>query len=409
MPFLQKTKILNDPIYGFIKIPQGLLFDIISLPCFQRLRRIRQLGLTNLVYPGANHNRLQHALGAMHLMQEAIDVLRLKGVEITLEESEGVLIAILLHDIGHGPFSHSLEYNIIDSLTHEDLSLMFMEEINKKFNGKLNIAIQIFKNTYKKKFLHQLVSGQLDTDRLDYLNRDSFFTGVTEGVIGAERIIKMFDVVDDELVVEEKGIYSVEKFLIARRLMYWQVYLHKTVISAERLLINIMKRAKELSKNGSNIFAPPHLQFFLETNINKNYINNNTDLILKNFSLLDDDDIMSSIKVWMNSSDKILSRLSAMLVNRNLYRATVQKHKFKPAEITKIKEQIKNEYNLTENEISYFVSEGDIWNKTYSYDNENIRILLKSGETIDITKVSDMLNLSFLSKKDKKYYLCYPK
>ena len=409
MPNNLKTKILNDPIYGFIKIPQGLLFDIISLPCFQRLRRIRQLGLTNLVYPGANHNRLQHALGAMHLMQEAIDVLTLKGVEITQEEAEGVLIAILLHDIGHGPFSHSLEYNIIDSLTHEELSLMFMEKINRRFDGRLTIAIQIFKNTYKKKFLHQLVSGQLDTDRLDYLNRDSFFTGVTEGVIGSERIIKMFDVVNDELVVEEKGIYSVEKFLIARRLMYWQVYLHKTVISAERLLINIMKRAKELSKTGGNIFAPPHLQFFLQTNITQKYITENTETILQNFSLLDDDDIMSSIKVWMNSDDKILSTLSRMLVNRNLYKAVLQKHDFDKSEISKIKTDIKKIYNLSDKEIGYFVSEGTIWNKTYSYDNENIRILLKSKEIIDITKASDMLNLSFLSKKDRKYYLCYPK
>ncbi len=286
---------------------------------------------------------------------------------------------------------------------------MFMEKINIKFDGRLNTAIKIFKNTYKKKFLHQLVSGQLDTDRLDYLNRDSFFTGVTEGVIGSERIIKMFDVVDDELVVEEKGIYSVEKFLIARRLMYWQVYLHKTVISAERLLINIMKRAKELSVAGKTLFAPPHLHFFLQTNITKSYIDKNTDSILNNFSLLDDDDIMSSIKVWMNSDDKILSTLSKMLVNRNLYKAILQKHDFNKSEISAIKNDIKKKYNLTDKEISYFVSEGTIWNKTYSYDNENIRILLKSKEIIDITKASDMLNLSFLSKKDRKYYVCYPK
>ncbi len=409
MPSIQKTKILNDPIYGFIKIPHGLIFDIVSLPCFQRLRRIRQLGLTNLVYPGASHNRLQHAFGAMHLMQEAIDVIKTKGTEITKDEEEGALISILLHDIGHGPFSHSLEYNIIDSLTHEKLSLLFMEQINAKFNGRLNIAIEIFKNTYKKKFLHQLVSGQLDTDRLDYLNRDSFFTGVTEGVIGSERIIKMFDVVNDELVVEEKGIYSVEKFLIARRLMYWQVYLHKTVISAERLLINILKRAKELSKNNEQLFATPHFSFFLKTEITQEYLEKNLDLVIKNFALLDDDDLITSIKVWQTHSDKILSTLSQMLINRKLFRTKLQKYDFDDKEIKEIKTQTKQKFNATDQELNYLVYKGSIRNKTYSYDNENIKILTKTGEINDITKISDMLNMSFLSKEDKKYYLCFPK
>ena len=406
----QKAKILNDPIYGFITIPSGLIFDIIGAPCFQRLRRIRQLGLTFMVYPGANHTRLQHALGAMHLLDQAIEIIRSKGHELTEKEAESAKIAILLHDIGHGPFSHTLEYSIIDGITHEGLSLLFMQRLNKKYDGALDIAIDIFTNKYHKKYLHQLISGQLDTDRLDYLNRDSFFSGVSEGVIGADRIIKMLDVVDDELVVEEKGIYSIEKFLIARRLMYWQVYLHKTVLSSEQLLINIMKRAKELVMKGEKLFAPSHLLFFLNSDINaQNSNEEELNIILDNFILLDDSDILSSIKEWMSSDDKILSNLSEKLINRRLFKVEMQKKPFNKQYIKEIENESVSRYGLSDENIKYFVVKGELSNNTYSYNNENINIKLKSGEIVDILDASDILNMSALSKKDKKYYLCYPK
>ena len=406
----QKAKILNDPVYGFITIPSGLIFEIIGSACFQRLRRIRQLGLTFMVYPGANHTRLQHALGAMHLLGEAIEIIRSKDHEITEKEAESAKIAILLHDIGHGPFSHTLEYNIIDGITHEGISLLFMKKLNKKYNGALDTAINIFTNKYHKKYLHQLVSGQLDTDRLDYLNRDSFFTGVSEGVIGSDRIIKMLDIVDDELVVEEKGIYSIEKFLIARRLMYWQVYLHKTVLSSEQLLINIMKRAKELVKRGEQIFAPDYLLFFLKNDINiKNASEEEIEKILDNFILLDDSDILSSIKSWINSEDRILSELSNMLINRKLFKVEMQKNAFKKEYINEKMQFAKEKHSLSDDEVKYFVVNGELSNNTYSYNNENINIKLKTGEIVDIIDVSDILNMSALSKKDKKHYLCYPK
>lgn len=402
-------KILNDPVYGFIKIPSGLISEIISFPCFQRLRRIKQLGLTYMVYPGANHNRLQHVLGAMHLMQEAIDVLRSKDNDISDEEEEAVLIAILLHDIGHGPFSHSLEHSIIENITHEEISIMYMNKINEKLNGKLSLAIDIFRNKYHKKYLHQLVSGQLDTDRLDYLNRDSFFTGVTEGVVGSERIIKMLDVVDDELVVEEKGIYSVEKFLIARRLMYWQVYLHKTVVSAEQLLINIMKRAKHLAMKNTDVFATPQLKYFLTNSFDKNYIAENSEEILNNFTLLDDNDIISSIKQWSFHKDFILSELSKMLTNRVLPKTILQKNNFTKAEFDAKKQEISKKMQLTDEQVSYFVISGKLSNKAYSYTDEKIKIKLKTGITSDIQNVSDMLNVPVLSKSDEKHFLTFPK
>ena len=402
-------KILNDPVYGFIKIPSGLISEIISFPCFQRLRRIKQLGLTYMVYPGANHNRLQHVLGAMHLMQEAIDVLRSKDNDISDEEEEAVLIAILLHDIGHGPFSHSLEHSIIENITHEEISIMYMNKINEKLNGKLSLAIDIFRNRYHKKYLHQLVSGQLDTDRLDYLNRDSFFTGVTEGVVGSERIIKMLDVVDDELVVEEKGIYSVEKFLIARRLMYWQVYLHKTVVSAEQLLINIMKRAKHLAMKNTDVFATPQLKYFLTNSFDKNYIAENSEEILNNFTLLDDNDIISSIKQWSFHKDFILSELSKMLTNRVLPKTILQKNNFTKAEFDAKKQEISKKMQLTDEQVSYFVISGKLSNKAYSYTDEKIKIKLKTGITSDIQNVSDMLNVPVLSKSDEKHFLTFPK
>ena len=304
-----KSKIFNDPLYGFISIHRGIIYKIIEHPWFQRLRRINQLGLTNVVYTGANHTRFQHTLGAYHLMNQAISVIRQKGHTVTKAEAEGVYLAILLHDIGHGPFSHTLENSIIEGVSHEDISIQFMKALSVEFNGALDLAIEIFTNTYHKTYLHQLVSSQLDMDRLDYLMRDSFFTGVSEGVIGSERIIQMLDVADGNLVIEAKGIYSIEKFIIARRLMYWQVYLHKTVLSAENLLVRIMKRAAELSRNGTELFASPALQFFMKTRILKSDFETNPE-VLNLFSKLDDFDIISAIKVWQNCDDKVLSLLS---------------------------------------------------------------------------------------------------
>jgi len=316
--FTNKLKIINDPVYGFIKIPYHIVYDLIELPMFQRLRRIRQLGTTQFVYPGANHTRFQHAIGAMHLMGQAIEVIGSKGIEITDNEAKAVTIAILLHDIGHGPFSHSLEHSLIRGTSHETISLMFMEQLNETFPGQLNLAMNIFKNEYHKKFLHQLVSSQLDMDRLDYLKRDSFFTGVTEGVIGSDRIIKMLNVLDDQLVVDEKGIYSIEKFLIARRLMYWQVYLHRTVVSSEQLLLLLLKRAQFLTGEGAQLFATPALTYFLENEPGK-YDPSNKKKFLEQFVALDDNDILASAKVWCSHRDRVLSMLSKGLVNRALF------------------------------------------------------------------------------------------
>ena len=340
---LNKRKIINDPIYGFITLPNDLVFDLINHPIFQRLRRIKQLGLTNLVYPGALHTRFHHAIGAMHLMTEALLVLKSKGVNITDEESEAAIIAILLHDIGHGPFSHALEHTIVKGISHEDISMMLMNELNITFKGKLTLAIKIFKGDYSKKYLHQLVSSQLDMDRLDYLKRDSFFTGVSEGVVSSDRIIKMLNVAKGELVIEAKGIYSVEKFLIARRLMYWQVYLHKTVLSAENLLVKILKRAKELSLSGTELFATPALSLFLKNNFNKKDFTSKKEL-LNQFVLLDDYDIMASVKVWTLSDDKILSLLCSSLIDRNLYKIELQNKKFNSSYIKTLQEKIMKKY-----------------------------------------------------------------
>src|ERR1035437_1347350 len=323
---LNKRKIINDPIYGFVTLPDDFIYELINHPYFQRLRRIKQLGLTNLVYPGALHTRFHHAIGAMYLMMEAVKELQSKQIEITKEEAQAANIAILLHDIGHGPFSHALEHAIVQGVNHEVLSSLLMQQLNKQYKGKLSLAIKIFNNQYKKKFLHQLVSSQLDMDRLDYLRRDSFFTGVSEGVISSDRIIKMLYVKNDELAVEEKGIYSIEKFIIARRLMYWQVYLHKTVVAAENMLVNILKRAKELSNKGEDLFATPALSVFLKNNYGKKDFLSNTKL-LDTFALLDDYDIFSSIKVWMKHPDKILSTLCKYLVERKLFRIEMKKEK----------------------------------------------------------------------------------
>jgi uncharacterized protein len=411
---INKRKIVNDPVYGFINIPYTILYDLMEHPYFQRLRRIQQLGLTNYVYPGANHTRFQHGLGALHLMEQTIAVLRSKGQEISEEEAEGVMIAILLHDIGHGPFSHALESSIVPDVSHERMSLLFMLELNRQFEGKLTLAIEIFRNNYHKKFLNQLVSSQLDMDRLDYLRRDSFFTGVTEGAVGSDRIIKMLTVVDDELVVEEKGIYSIEKFLVARRLMYWQVYFHKTVISAESLLVNTLRRVKELSGLGIPVFSTPYLGFFLnqEFDINTLLNSSNADdskILLDNFSLLEDNDIMVSAKVWAEHHDPTLSILSKNLTNRKLYRVELQYEPFPEEMIADYLWEVATLHGISEHEARYFVFTGEISNNTYKTSDDRIKILMKNGSIVDITEASDMLDQTILARTVVKHFLCYPK
>ncbi len=409
-----KKKIINDPVHGFIDIPTGIIHDLIEHPYFQRLRRIKQLGLSHLVYPGAFHNRFQHVLGAAYLMDLAIEVLRSKGNEITSAEAEAVKIAILLHDIGHGPFSHALEYSIVNGVTHEKISTLFMERLNKEMNGKLDLAIQIFKNQYSKNFLHQLVSGQLDMDRLDYLRRDSFFSGVSEGTIGTSRIIKMLNVCNGNLVVEEKGIYSIEKFLIARRLMYWQVYLHKTVLSAEEMLVCILRRAKYLAESGKELFATPALHYFLYTKVEASTFEEpalaqHTKGALDWFAELDDDDIMVSIKVWANHSDGVLSYLCKSLRDRNLFKIEIQKKPFSEEYISKIREKVQEHIGCSAHALDFLILQGNISKNAYSPSEQHINIQHKDGTLNDIATVSDMLNIEVLSKIVKKYYLCYPK
>jgi HD superfamily phosphohydrolase len=403
--FSNKRKIFNDPVYGFVTLPYEIIFDLIEHPYFQRLRRIKQLGLTNLVYPGALHTRFHHAMGAMHLMELAIEEIRSKGHTITDDEAKAVTIAILLHDIGHGPFSHALEHSIVNNINHEDISELFMSRLNKEFKGELTLAIKIFQNNYHKKFLHQLVSSQLDMDRLDYLKRDSFFTGVSEGIISSDRIIKMLNVVNDQLTIEAKGIYSIEKFIIARRLMYWQVYLHKTVLSAENLLVHILKRAKELAKKKVELFCTPALKTFLYEQYSKKDFKTNPSL-LDTFAALDDADIMTSIKVWMNHKDVILSHLCTQLVNRKLFKVEMQSLPFKENKIQEIKNQVKKNSTLTDKEVDYFVFSGTVTNDAYR---GGINILFKDGTVLDVSKASDQLNINVLTKTVKKHYLCYPK
>ncbi|MCG3164808.1 MAG: hypothetical protein POELPBGB_00567 [Bacteroidia bacterium] len=403
-----KRKIINDPVYGFVSIPYEIVFDLIEHPYFQRLRRIRQLGLTSLVYPGALHTRFHHAIGAMHLCTLAVEELRVKGFEITDDEAKGVTIAVLLHDIGHGPFSHALENSIVNEVSHEDISLLFMEKLNTEFNGQLTTTIEIFKDVYQKKFLHQLVSSQLDMDRLDYLKRDSFFSGVSEGVISSDRIIKMLTIINDELMVEEKGIYSVEKFIHARRLMYWQVYLHKTVLSAENLLIKILQRAKELALRNEQLFATPFFEKFLYSKIDKAVLQNDSNA-LENFAQLDDNDIFSSVKVWQTHNDKILSTLCRNLVNRHLYKIEISNSEYPKNAVDKLLKSTSAALNITEKEAEYFVFTGAVENKAYTITNDLINILMKNGDVEDIAKASDNLNISALSKTVKKYFLCYQK
>ncbi len=400
-------KILNDPIYGFITIKYPILLQLIDHPYFQRLNRIKQLGLSYLVYPGAHHTRFHHAIGAMHLMQQAIEVLKVKGVEISEDEEIGVLAAILLHDIGHGPFSHALEHTLVSGVNHEDLSIILMDKLNQEFEGKLDLAIQIFRNTYSKMFLHQLVSSQLDMDRLDYLKRDSFYSGVSEGVVSSDRILNMLNVHEDQLVIEEKGIYSIEKFIVARRLMYWQVYLHKTVLAAENLLVEILKRANYLASQGEELYASPVLNNFLYNNYSK--ADFEKEEVIEQFTRLDDSDIYSAIKAWSTHSDKTLSVISRNLIDRKLPKISIQKSPFEQERIHKLREMVKETYGIGEVEIGHLVFDSEIANNAYNAIKDKILIKYKSGEVLNITEASDNFNIQALTEPVKKYFICYPK
>jgi HD superfamily phosphohydrolase len=410
---INKRKIINDPVYGFISIPGDFVFDLIEHPWYQRLRNIKQLGLTNFVYPGANHTRFQHGLGALHLMEMAISTLRSKGAEISMEEEEATYIAILLHDIGHGPFSHALENSIINGISHEDLSLLLMRRLNEEYPDRLDLAIKIFLGSYKRRFLHELISGQMDMDRLDYLRRDCFFTGVIEGSVGSDRIIRMLNVVDDSLVVDEKGIYSLEKFLIARRLMYWQVYMHKTVISCESLLVNVLRRAKELAGEGVDLYATPALRFFLYNNLGKADLGNNHQftpgIIAANFTRLDDSDILFSAKYWVDHSDRVLADLSRRLSQRDLFSIELQDTPFPEHRVSELRTRAARLMKVGRDFEDYYVFTSSISNMAYTPDATEVKILLKNGNTADISTVSDMLDHRFLSERITKYFLCYPK
>lgn len=400
-----KLKIINDPIYGFIHIPSTLVFDIIEHPYFQRLRRINQMGLSYLVFPGAKHTRFEHVLGCVFLMQKTVEMLRFKGIQISEKEAEGLYIAILLHDIGHGPFSHAMEHSIVEGISHEEISLRFMQELNKVFNGKLDTAIAIFQGTYPRKFMHQLISGQLDMDRADYLKRDSFYTGVAEGNINSERLISMLNVRNDELVVEEKGLYSVEKFLIARRLMYWQVYLHKTSVVAEQILIRLLNRAKELVQQGQELTMSTALAFFVKNKISKD---NFSQEVLEMFALLDDTDIISAMKEWQFHPDVVLSKLSKMLLNRDLLKIKVRLNDFEEQKIKRL-QKLSVAKGVGEKDMKYFVFTGVMTNRAYNPAKEIIKILTKNGRVVDLSKTSEAINLEPLSQVTERYYICYPK
>jgi HD superfamily phosphohydrolase len=403
---MQSGKIINDPVFGFINIPQGLIMEIVTHPMVQRLQRIKQLGLSCMVYPGAQHTRFQHSLGAFFLMTEAIHSLRNKGVEITDEEAESVKIAILLHDVGHGPFSHVLESTIAPGVHHEEISLLLMERMNREFEGRLDLAIRIYKDEYEKRFLHQLVSSQLDMDRLDYLRRDSFYTGVTEGNIGSARIIKMLDVKDDHLVVESKGIYSIENFLVARRLMYWQVYLHKTSVTCEKMLINTLTRAKELARKGDDLHVSPALHYFLYKDITRDVFFTNEEC-LDVFTLLDDNDIWCALKAWTTHPDKVLSTLSSGLVNRRLFKVEISAQPFSREYKKEITDRICSTLGISKRDAGYLLCSVSHEKDMYSPFDDHIEILYNDGTTRDIAEASDMFNLSLLKKKVKKYYMCY--
>lgn len=405
---MAKRKIINDPLYGFITIADPLVFDIIEHPFFQRLRRIEQLGLASMVYPGALHTRFHHALGAMHLMGQAIETLKSKGFKISAKETQGAILAILLHDIGHGPFSHALENHIISGISHEEITLKIMHHLNMQFGNRLETAIAIFSNTYPRKFLHQLVSGQLDMDRLDYLMRDSFYTGVSEGVISTDRILKMLTVADDELAVELKGIYSIEKFIVARRLMYWQVYYHKTVLAAEYMLISILNRARELASNSVDLPGTPALLFFLKNQINRQSFIESTD-ILEKFTQIDDYDIFTAIKEWSINDDSILSLLCRSLLDRKLFRVVINSSPFSLSETLKIRNTITEKLNLNNDEYSYFTGQGEISNSAYNPDNDRITIVDKEGNRFDISGLSEQLNIAIYNKSVSKHFMWFPK
>lgn len=401
-----KLKILNDPIYGFVTIPNSLIYDIVQHPYFQRLRRISQLGMSYLVFPGAHHTRFHHAIGCMHLMQNAVQSLRFKGVEISDQEETALYVAILLHDIGHGPFSHAMEHSIVEGVHHENLSILFMNELNQEFEGKLDLAIEIFTGKYSRKFMYQLISSQLDIDRLDYLKRDSFYSGVAEGNVNSERIIQMLNVIDDVLVVEEKGIYSVEHFLVGRRLMYWQVYLHKTSLVAELILTKVFKRAKELAQAGKIVPCSKPLLYFLANKIDEETFTNDD---LFQFSLLDDSDVIAAIKTWMFESDKILSKLSKMLINRDLLKIKMFSEKVDKIQVEEFRQKLIQKTGITYEEAKYLVFSGKIKNQAYNKEGETIYISNKDKQIQDVILVSDQLNLKALAKPVTKYYLCFPK
>lgn len=403
---MKDHKIVNDPVHGFINVDDKLLLDVLNHPWMQRLRRIRQLGMTNLVYPGAQHTRFSHALGAMHLMQMAIQTLQSKGIDITEEEGRANMAAMLLHDIGHGPFSHVLESSIVEGVSHEEVSFLLMKGMNEQLGGRLTPTLDVFSGKCKP-FLHQLISSQLDTDRMDYLKRDSFFSGVTEGNIANERIIKMLNIANGELVVEAKGIYSVEKFLIARRLMYWQVYMHKTVVAAERMLIKILSRAKYLAMRGEDIFASPALKFFLYNKISAQDFANEEPIRL--FTLLDDNDIMTAIKVWMSSEDKVLSRLSTSFINRELFHIELSRQPFAPHRLQMVREAINKKMDIPLEEIDYYMLSGQLSSKTYTVGNDRINIMFSPTYICDISEASDIFNIQALANIDRRFYLCYPK
>lgn len=406
---MNKThKIINDPVYGFISVDDPLLMEVIEQPYMQRLRRIHQLGMSSLVYPGATHSRLQHSLGAMHLMQLAVKTLVEKGCDITSEEALSLKLAILLHDIGHGPFSHVLEHSICSGVSHEQLTLLFMKRLNEQLDGRLSMAIEIFSDTYDKHYLHRLISSSLDVDRLDYIKRDSFFTGVAEGAIGVDRLIMMLDVRDNQLVVESKGVYSVEKMIIARRLMYWQVYLHKTVVKAEKMLNQIFHRVRTLVREGVEIPATPALSYFLTNEVTLDDFNAD-DTLLDKFAMLDDNDVLSAIKCWTTMPDKILSQLSYNFINRRLPNIDIRRNEFSPSEIEQCRQAVATSLGLTEEESRYYVTSGSLSSRTYAKGRDKINIMYSDGTIKDISEVSDIFELQNISDKDNRHYLCYPK
>ena len=400
------NKTIIDPVFGFIKVPRGLLLDIVKHPLMQRLTRIKQLGMASVVYPGAQHTRFQHSLGAFHLMSEAIVSLQQKGIFIFDSEAEAIQAAILMHDIGHGPFSHVLEHTLINGISHEEISLLMMERINNDMQGRLTLAMKIFKDEYPKRFLHQLISSQLDMDRLDYLRRDSFFTGVTEGNIGSARIIRMLNVVDDNLVIDQKGIYSIENYLTSRRLMYWQVYLHKTTVAYEKVLVNTLRRAKGLSRQGKKLFASPALAYFLENDIDGNWFNSHEEALTW-YSRLDDADIWSAMKVWAENDDKVLALLSRDMLERRIFKVEVREDPPSAAETDLLLAQLSDHFGISHSDARYLISINAIQKDMYDIHDDHIDILYKDGTLKDIVEASEILNVELLSKKIRKYYLCY--